>query len=367
MIRFSLDHTDGSMPRTVYYKRLVEALTTLPGYQETPTGCDFVFPEEDTSLETNWPRYARPETAYIRGVHDRDRHDRYLNLLALTTSPLCIINMHPFIRVPVRMMNNPNVIVADINLRTWERLLAPRSISMPALPVTVGQYKPELKRVMAGFRGVDSHPCRRELTKLHNGTTIVAELVDRTNHFGRLDADKKLVDPAYVDLMEASIFALVPRGDAEFSYRLLEAMSFGCIPVILSDGLVLPFDRLVPWADFSLHMPESRISELPAFLARMSPERVAVMQSRLGQAYQHYFSSVQHVAAALVEEVGKSLQLSDRVDVKTTPQHLVTSLTAKMKVDLPETTPIPTTGRNGAAWDVARAIKRRIVRVLGAA
>ena len=32
------------------------------------------------------------------------------------------------------------------------------------------------------------------------------------------------------------MFAFVPRGDALFSYRLLEVMARGAIPVILSDG-----------------------------------------------------------------------------------------------------------------------------------
>jgi hypothetical protein len=53
------------MPRTVYYERLVDALQRLPGYQAMPSGCDLLFPEDDTSFETNWPRYARPETAFV--------------------------------------------------------------------------------------------------------------------------------------------------------------------------------------------------------------------------------------------------------------------------------------------------------------
>jgi hypothetical protein len=42
----------------------------------------------------------------------------------------------------------------------------------------------------------------------------------------------------YVDLMYDSVFALVPAGSGRHSYRYLEAMQSGAIPVILSDGCV---------------------------------------------------------------------------------------------------------------------------------
>jgi hypothetical protein len=303
MVRFSFDFRDRYMPRTRFYEHLVSALKSLPNYEPRLDKCDFIFPEEDTSVETNWPRYADRDKPFIHGDFDRVRHEVYLDRLLKSQSPLCIVNMHPFIRVPLRMLPNPNIVVADINLRTWERALAPRSISMPALPVTVGQYRPERKRILASFRGVDSHPCRRELLSLNNGNTIRIELVEKTNHFGKLDAERGIVDPAYVDLMEASVFAIVPRGDAEFSYRLLEAMSFGCIPIILADGLVLPFDRSVPWAEFSLHMPESRISEIPGFLAKISQDRIVAMRNGVLQNYGRHFSDIQRVAVTLLEEL----------------------------------------------------------------
>ncbi len=301
--RVALDFVDPDMPRTVFYEHVLAALRTQPGFSTTTEGAELLFPAEDTSVETNWPRYARPETAYVRGSFDQARHERYLQRLAATSRRLCLINMHPFIRVPQMMCERPHVITADINLLTWERALNPRTISMPALPVTPGQFDPGAKSILAGFRGVDSHPCRRALAALDNGTTIRAELVARQNHFGRLDATAGLSDPAYTALMAASLFAFVPRGDAEFSYRLLEAMSFGCIPIVIADGLVLPFDRLVPWADISLHMPEAKVADLPAFLSQVSPSRIAAMQRGVVDAYQTHFADMQRIIGALLREV----------------------------------------------------------------
>lgn len=290
------------MPRTRYYDRLLSALKGLPNFEPRLDKCDFLFPEEDTTVETNWPRYGNRTNPFIHGDFDRVRHELYLDRLLQTKSPLCVVNMHPFIRVPVRMLPNPNIVVADVNLRTWERALAPRTISMPAMPVTVGQYRPELKRILAGFRGVESHPCRGELSKIHDGKSIQIEMVQRSNHSGKIDADSGQVDRAYVDMMEQSIFAIVPRGDAEFSYRLLEAMSFGCIPIILADGLVLPFDRLIDWPKISLHMPESRVEEIPKFLTRISRERIAKMQAGVQSTFRKHFSDLERVAISLVKE-----------------------------------------------------------------
>ena len=205
-------------------------------------------------------------------------------------------------------------------------------------------------------RRVDSHPCRRALARLHNGNTIIAELVDPTNHSGQIDADKGDVDPAYAALMEASIFAFVPRGDAEFSYRLLEAMSFGCIPIILSDGLVLPFDRLISWADISLHMPESRLSDIPAFLAQISPERIAAMQTGVQRVYQQHFVDIQQIAAAPIEEVTLGLLLPHTIATSTTPGHVTAALIENIKLNLPQV-PVKVQSETGPAWNSARAIK----------
>ena len=65
----------------------------------------------------------------------------------------------------------------------------------------------------------------------------------------------------YGDLLTHTRFALIPRGHGLFSYRLTEALSAGAIPVILADGLVLPFDELINWNAISIRIPEDRVHE----------------------------------------------------------------------------------------------------------
>ena len=62
---------DPSMPRTIYYDRFADAVRRNPRFVEEPVGADICLPAEDVALETNWPRYGNPQSAYVRGQgHD---------------------------------------------------------------------------------------------------------------------------------------------------------------------------------------------------------------------------------------------------------------------------------------------------------
>eukprot|EP00928_Gymnodinium_smaydae_P089583 TRINITY_DN73524_c0_g1_i1.p1 TRINITY_DN73524_c0_g1~~TRINITY_DN73524_c0_g1_i1.p1 ORF type:complete len:569 (+),score=51.18 TRINITY_DN73524_c0_g1_i1:37-1743(+) len=71
----------------------------------------------------------------------------------------------------------------------------------------------------------------------------------------------------YVDIMGASVFCLVPKGVGTWSHRLYEATLAGCIPVLLSDDVELPFPDL-PWQNFSVKFPMKWVSNstLPVYL-----------------------------------------------------------------------------------------------------
>jgi glucuronyl/N-acetylglucosaminyl transferase EXT1 len=96
----------------------------------------------------------------------------------------------------------------------------------------------------------------------------------------------------YADLLANTTFALCPRGDALFSYRLLESMHAGVIPVILADGWVLPFSELLNYSDFALHVDESRYRELPQILAAIPKSTICAMRKRVSEVYNTHFASI---------------------------------------------------------------------------
>ena len=58
----------------------------------------------------------------------------------------------------------------------------------------------------------------------------------------------------YTKLMLASKFCLMLDGQAPWSPRLVEYIAAGCVPVIVSDALLPPFQRILNWSTFSVHV-----------------------------------------------------------------------------------------------------------------
>merc|ERR1712129_22399 len=63
-------------------------------------------------------------------------------------------------------------------------------------------------------------------------------------------------------------YCLVPKGVGFTNGRLMETFFSGCIPVILSDAMVVPFDNFLPWASFSMKLPMPRSTEDAIEIAR---------------------------------------------------------------------------------------------------
>ena len=63
----------------------------------------------------------------------------------------------------------------------------------------------------------------------------------------------------YDEKMQSSKFCLVLRGDTTSSKRFFSAVAAGCVPVVISDGLRLPFADvgIVDYSSFVLFFPES--------------------------------------------------------------------------------------------------------------
>lgn len=317
MFCISLILEDVEMPRTVFWERL---LATLQGVPNTGTRSIFL-PQEDTAMETNWPRYGDRASSYTRGLgHDVSGNGRlkhyYDSVVAWARSHpddlLLLINMNPFIRVSNMLRLQRNIHVADGCLSALDRALNPRTISLPAMPIQVSDrdYLGEgRRRYLASFQGVLSHPVRAVLQKYHDGESIIIQIVEPTQHDRlRLDATTGRADQSYRHIMENADFAFIPRGDALFSYRLLEAMSFGCIPIILSDNWILPFDRVIDWSSLSLRPREDEIPHCITLLKRLTDHEVLERKRKVLAVYHQHFSSLEKIIAnSLFVELDKCI------------------------------------------------------------
>ncbi|XP_047967024.1 probable glucuronoxylan glucuronosyltransferase IRX7 [Salvia hispanica] len=78
-----------------------------------------------------------------------------------------------------------------------------------------------------------------------------------------------------------SKFCLCPLGWAPWSPRLVESVALGCVPVIIADGIQLPFPAAVPWADISLTVAEGDVDKLGEVLEHVAATNLTAIQRNL--------------------------------------------------------------------------------------
>uniref|UniRef100_A0A2K1YC08 Exostosin GT47 domain-containing protein n=1 Tax=Populus trichocarpa TaxID=3694 RepID=A0A2K1YC08_POPTR len=84
----------------------------------------------------------------------------------------------------------------------------------------------------------------------------------------------------YYEDMQRAVFCLCPLGWAPWSPRLVEAVIFGCIPVIIADDIVLPFADAIPWEEIGVYVDEEDVPNLDTILTSIPPE-VILRKQRL--------------------------------------------------------------------------------------
>ncbi|MCO5593149.1 hypothetical protein L7F22_047155 [Adiantum nelumboides] len=85
----------------------------------------------------------------------------------------------------------------------------------------------------------------------------------------------------YYEDMQRAIFCLCPLGWAPWSPRLVEAVVFGCIPVIIADDIVLPFADVIPWREIGVFVAENDVPKLDTILTSLSAPEVIKKQKAL--------------------------------------------------------------------------------------
>ncbi|KAL7003810.1 hypothetical protein U1Q18_004954 [Sarracenia purpurea var. burkii] len=94
--------------------------------------------------------------------------------------------------------------------------------------------------------------------------------------------------------MRKSIFCLTPAGDTPSSARLFDAIVSGCIPVIVSDELELPFEGILDYRKIAQFVSSSDAVQpgwLLAFLRSVSSAQIREMQMHLAKYSRHFLYS----------------------------------------------------------------------------
>uniref|UniRef100_A0A5B7B2A1 Putative glucuronoxylan glucuronosyltransferase IRX7 isoform X1 n=1 Tax=Davidia involucrata TaxID=16924 RepID=A0A5B7B2A1_DAVIN len=78
-----------------------------------------------------------------------------------------------------------------------------------------------------------------------------------------------------------SVFCLCPLGWAPWSPRFVESVALGCVPVIIADGIRLPFHAAVNWPEISLTVAEKDVEKLGTILERVAATNLSTIQRNL--------------------------------------------------------------------------------------
>jgi hypothetical protein len=150
--------------------------------------------------------------------------------------------------------------------------------------------------------------CRQDLLSLETSDDLIVAPLRHKYDSYPADYDRYFVLSdlySYEDLMNSQ-FGLVPRGRQPATYRLIECLKLGVVPIIYDslEGLVLPFQEFIDWANISL-FADSDIGaqSLSRTLQRARTMKSAEWHQRVREGlrvYEEYFSSHLSVANALV-------------------------------------------------------------------
>eukprot|EP00039_Didymoeca_costata_P013374 m.202757 g.202757 ORF g.202757 m.202757 type:complete len:433 (-) comp15754_c0_seq11:2155-3453(-) len=101
----------------------------------------------------------------------------------------------------------------------------------------------------------------------------------------------------YRELMHNSIFMFCPHGDQRWSHRLMEGLSLSTIPIIISDGVTLPYEQIIDWKSFAVQIAEKDVASgesLYNILSRLRSDEddLKKRHAQLQLVYEKYLSTL---------------------------------------------------------------------------
>ncbi|KAL1557346.1 putative glycosyltransferase [Salvia divinorum] len=150
------------------------------------------------------------------------------------------------------------------------------NVQSPQNPMRVTGGSPASKRTtLAFFAG-----------KMHGDVRSIL-----VKHWENRDPEMQISGPirkGYMQYMQNSKYCVCAKGYEVNSPRVVEAILYGCVPVIISDNFVPPFFDVLNWEAFAVFVLERDIPNLKNILVSISETRYAVMQHRVRRVRQHF-------------------------------------------------------------------------------
>ncbi|CAG4929750.1 unnamed protein product [Colias eurytheme] len=143
---------------------------------------------------------------------------------------------------------------------------------------------------------------------------------------------------AYPDVLKNGLFCLVVRSARLIQAVLLDVLASQCIPIIIADTIVMPFNSHIDWNRIAIFVPEDNIKNLLKIVHSVSKERRGELYWQLRWVYERYFASIEKITMTMLEIFNeKVFPLSARMyEDWNMPEHLYGPVNPLF---LPETAP----------------------------
>ncbi|XWS49712.1 hypothetical protein CRYUN_Cryun12cG0026800 [Craigia yunnanensis] len=92
----------------------------------------------------------------------------------------------------------------------------------------------------------------------------------------------------YIQHMKSSKYCICPMGYEVNSPRIVEAIYYECVPVIIADNFVLPFNEVLDWNAFSVTVAEKDIPKLKEILLAIPWRRYLKMLMNVKMVQKHF-------------------------------------------------------------------------------
>ncbi|EDV25977.1 uncharacterized protein TRIADDRAFT_24279 [Trichoplax adhaerens] len=106
---------------------------------------------------------------------------------------------------------------------------------------------------------------------------------------------------SYPTILQDSTFCLMLRGYRLIQSNFLDALKFGCIPVVLSDEYILPFSEVLDWKRAALVFREDQLLSLPAVLSSISTKTRHNLRKQGMFFWQSYFKSLELITLTTLQ------------------------------------------------------------------
>lgn len=130
---------------------------------------------------------------------------------------------------------------------------------------------------------------------------INGEPVKYHHHYNSTERCRGLQVFSYPEVLKTATFCLVIRGARLGQTILSEAAMMGCIPVIVADTYILPFNDVLDWKKAAVVVYEDNLSELMNILKSFSDEKIIEMRKQVLFLWERYFSSMAKVAETTLQ------------------------------------------------------------------